>query len=163
MSAGGRGAKAKRAMPKCLRHEFEDGFPKTIYDAEKLKDSKPQYIVEWFPLDILTMNVIFIMTLIDVENEEEPTGEIELTEIRCLVVVIIQWIKCHCAPSLTPSLATQNFFSVGGFLDIPTDCKGLGEYLPFTEFDWCLSWMVINFHAKLFDWGILLQTTNDSF
>ena len=36
------------------------------------------------------MNVIFILTLIDVENEEEPTGEIELTEIRCLVVVIIQ-------------------------------------------------------------------------
>ena len=26
LSAGG-GAKAKRAMPKCLRHEFEDGFP----------------------------------------------------------------------------------------------------------------------------------------
>ena len=26
LSAGG-GAKAKRAMPKCLRHEFEGGFP----------------------------------------------------------------------------------------------------------------------------------------
>ena len=28
LSAGG-GAKAKRAMPKCLRREFEEGFPKS--------------------------------------------------------------------------------------------------------------------------------------
>ena len=29
LSAGGGGAKAKRAMPKCPLHEFEGGFPNT--------------------------------------------------------------------------------------------------------------------------------------
>ena len=32
LSAGG-GAKAKRAMPKCLGHEFEWGFPKYYYNS----------------------------------------------------------------------------------------------------------------------------------
>ena len=27
---GGGGAKAKRAMPKCPQHEFEEGFPKMV-------------------------------------------------------------------------------------------------------------------------------------
>ena len=30
LSAGGGGAKAKRAMPKCLRHEFQWGFPYSL-------------------------------------------------------------------------------------------------------------------------------------
>ena len=30
LSAGGGGAKAKRAMPKCPQYEFEEGFPNNL-------------------------------------------------------------------------------------------------------------------------------------
>ena len=49
LSAGG-GAKAKRAMPKCPQHEFEEGFP---YSSTFFFDTEIRFYSVYVSIDIV--------------------------------------------------------------------------------------------------------------